>query len=132
MKKITLVLVMAAISTGAMAEWVKISRSDDLDFYADSSTIRTDGKLSKMWVLFDFKTAKVGTNGAFLSLTNQFEFDCAGERVRMLAETGYSGPMGSGGVTHQPSVAPSWSPPFAPRTLLGFALDVACGKVKQK
>ena len=132
MKNIFLALLLAATSTAAMSEWVKLSRTGDLDFYADPSTILNEGKLSRMWVLFDFKTAKVGTNGAFLSITDQFEFDCAGERPRMLAEIGYSGPMASGDVTHKPSVEPSWMSPIPPRTILAFALEVACSKVKQK
>jgi len=65
--------------------------------YFDPDTIRRKGNLVTMVQLIDFKTMQGGRSPSRFSSTKiQKEFDCAEERLRLLALTDFWGNMGTG------------------------------------
>ena len=61
MKKLLLTLLLAAVSSSAMAEWVYVAKNKEGTYavYADPTTIRKAGNTVKMWGLDDHKTTWV-------------------------------------------------------------------------
>lgn len=86
------------VSSGlAYADWMSLGASDSgTTVYADLATLRREGDLVKMLVLFDFKTTQTKADVSFLSAKAQMEYDCAEQRYEGLAVTYFSGNMGSG------------------------------------
>jgi hypothetical protein len=81
-----------------------------MDFYVAPSTIRRSGASARMTDLFDFKTPRQFERRTFLSARNEYEYDCARSRRRMLTTTGFSGHMGQGTVVASDAVAGPWEP----------------------
>ena len=52
MKKLLLTLMLAVVSSSAMAKWVKVSEDKLVTAYADPTTIRKNGDKVKMWALW--------------------------------------------------------------------------------
>ena len=71
----------------AYAEWVKVSGGDEAEktVYVDPATIRRNSNLVKMWQLQDYKTVQTVGGIRFLTAKEEWEFDCAEERSRVLA-----------------------------------------------
>jgi len=105
-----IVVVMLMLSTSAWAEWTHVNDDDTFVLYADMATIRTAGNTVKMWTLVDFKTAKGSTGQAYLSHKSQWEYDCAGERLRLLYISWHSGQMGQGDTVDSDGDAGTWTP----------------------
>jgi hypothetical protein len=85
----------------AYAEWVSISLTKmegGYDVYADPDTIRRNGYLVKMWILYDYKTLQSATGVAHLSDSIQLEANCIEKLQRRLAYRWWSGNMGNGNV----------------------------------
>lgn len=89
-----LLLSLLLLATGsAWAEWEEVSKTDRATFYADKTTIRKDGNLSKMWSVYDLKQRdKDGS----MSSRSRHEYDCKGERRRYLATSSHAEPMAGG------------------------------------
>jgi hypothetical protein len=99
-------LLMSPVPTSA--EWVAVER-DYLSpgrqtVYVDSDSIRREGSLVTVSQLIDFKGMQ-GNQGLgllgfgphrYLSTKTHKQFDCATQRVRLLAFTEFSHPMGTG------------------------------------
>jgi hypothetical protein len=86
---------------GATLQWMKFGTSPangGMELYVARSSIRRSGDSAKMWDLWDFKTRHAFEGKPFLSARNQYEYDCARGRRRMLGTTGFSGHMGQGTV----------------------------------
>ncbi len=51
MHKVILLIAMTILSNSAMAEWTKISKTNDgsITYYLDSSAISSDGNIIKVW-----------------------------------------------------------------------------------
>lgn len=95
MRKTILMLLLAAISSGAMAEWVWVWISTDGEkWYIDPQTIKKDGNLRRGWVLINEPAA----DKDFGSLSNRalVAFDCKGERSSVLQISYHSEPMARG------------------------------------
>ena len=73
------ILLTLLVSSGpAYAEWMSLGESDaGTTVYADSATMRREGDLVKMSVLFDFKTIQAKADVSYLSAKAQMEYDCA-------------------------------------------------------
>ena len=86
------------VSSGpAYANWMSLGASDSgTTVYADLATLRREGDLVQMLVLFDFKTTQTKADVSFLSAKAQMEYDCAEQRYEGLAVTYFSGNMGNG------------------------------------
>lgn len=85
---------LAAMSTGAMVEWVKVGGdTDGTTSYIDPPTIRKDGNFRRLWALDDLKQrGKLGE----MSRRVLNEYDGKEARIRFLSMNEHSGPMASG------------------------------------
>jgi len=81
-----------------------------MDLYVARSTIRRSGASVHMTDLWDFKTPHKFERRTFLSARNEYEYDCARSRRRMVSTTGFSGHMGQGTVVGSDAVAGPWEP----------------------
>jgi hypothetical protein len=95
--------------------------------YVDPDTIRHKGEIVKMWHLLDYKTMQPLLRGSFMSEKSQAQFDCAEERVRLLAITNFSGSMGSGNAIYTDIDEGKWGP-VAPRSIAEALWEYACSK----
>jgi hypothetical protein len=106
-------LTLLSLTSGpAYAEWVKVSDSDETGktVYVDPATIRRNSNLVKMWQFYDFKTVQTVGSIRFLTAKEQWEFDCAEERSRVVARKEFSGNMGSGTMVSTNSQVGKWVP----------------------
>ena len=90
MKKNTLMLLLAAMSTGAIAEWVRLWGNDVLEGYVNPDSIRKKGKNVVTQNMFDFKKPWEYNGNEYRSSVVLFEFDCAEERARSLESIFYA------------------------------------------
>jgi hypothetical protein len=126
MKKTILMLALAAISTGAMAEWVELEPG----FFADSNSIRHVGDNVRITFVKDLLREKLVQGRPYLSVTSRREFDCSLKRQRALLVEFYSGQMAQGSVVADD---PRGSPWVSARE--GEDIDMwnlACSKAKLK
>ena len=128
-KKIGTTLLLAALSTGVMAEWTQVGNSDGITIYADPTTIRKNGHMVKMWYLFDESTPQSIPPGTppFSSTKFQGEFDCAEERSRRLYSSYHSDQMGAGSVVDVNASQRQWTP-VSPESIIEALWKVACHK----
>lgn len=98
MKKTILALLLTALSTGAMADWVRFSEDAEAVLYVDSASSAKNGDLVKMRNLFDFKKVKQQAGASFLSIEMHEEYDCAKKQVRGVGATAFSENMSKGAV----------------------------------
>lgn len=128
---IWLLMSLLLLSRGlAYAEWVWISstkREGGYDVYADPDTIRRNGDLVRMWILYDYKTLQLAAGSARLSDSTQLEANCKEKLQRSLAYTWWSGSMGSGNVVFSYSTEGNWMP-IQTGTVGHTLWSFACGK----
>ena len=104
MKRLLLTALLVLSSGPAYAEWMSLGASDSgTTVYADTATIRREGDLVKMSVLFDFKTMQTKADVSYLSAKAQMEYDCAEQRFEGLAVMYFSGNMGTGNLLDRSS-----------------------------
>ena len=104
MKRLLLITLLVLSSGPAYAEWMSLGASDSgTTVYADTATIRREGDLVKMSVLFDFKTMQTKADVSYLSAKAQMEYDCAEQRFEGLAVMYFSGNMGNGSLLDRSS-----------------------------
>lgn len=114
----------------ADVQWVLLGTSaanGGMDIYVARSTIRRSGHSAQMWDLWDFKTAHQFEGKRFLSARNQYEYDCAGTRRRMLSTAGYAGHMGQGAVVGSGHDPLAWEPVGASGPIRDH-WNIACAK----
>ena len=127
---ITLLITLLALSRGPVyAEWVPVASNDErgVTTYVDPDTIRLKGYLVKVWTLFDWKSIQAASGDSYLSSKEQIQFDCAEERVRLLAFSLFSDNMGSGNVVHTDSYETKWEL-IQPRSINRVMWKFACTK----
>jgi hypothetical protein len=125
-----LLITLLVLNSGpAYAEWMAVGESDlGTTAYADSTTIRREGDLAKMWVLFDFKTAvQKKQGGSYWSAKAHMDYDCTEQRYEGLAVMYFSGNMGNGNVLVGSTIKGKWLR-ISPGSLDHSLLKVACGK----
>lgn len=84
---------LAATATCAHAEWVKVVESAGTAYYLDPATLVRDGGLRRIDEIQDYATPRPG--GA-RSRRLQFEFDCGGERWRVVSVADHEDAMAHG------------------------------------
>lgn len=129
-RRLLIALTLLVLSSGlAYAEWVKVSVSDETGktVYVDPATIRRDSNLVKMWQFYDYKTVQTVGGNRFLTAKEQWEFDCAEERGRVVARKEFSGNMGGGTMVFTNSEVGKWIP-VIPGSISQTVWEVACGK----
>jgi hypothetical protein len=129
MTRLFLITLLLLSSGPAYAEWVKVSESDDAGktVYVDQATIRRNSNLVRMWQFYDYKTVQTVGGNRFLTAKEQWEFDCAEERSRVVARKEFSGNMGSGTMVFTNSQVGKWLP-VMPDSIGRTVWEVACGK----
>jgi hypothetical protein len=103
----------SAANAPAEARWEMLGTSaanGGMDLYLDRSTIHRSGSVAQMWDLWDFKSAHAFEGKPFLSVRNQYEYDCAGMRRRMLVTRGFAQHMGRGTTVASSEDALAWEP----------------------
>ena len=128
MKKTILTLLLAAMSTGTMAEWQKIGINGGNTQYVDSSPIREDRNMVKAWTLIDSETPnRVGTDEPHLSMKIQEEYDCKKEQFRVLSSSTHTSNMGQGRVITY-SITPTEWVGIPPDSFAALKSKLLCGK----
>jgi len=131
MRKLIVMMLLAIVSSGAAAEWVKIREagfSSGYDYYADPVTIRRSGDVVKMLTMNDFKTKQIRTSGyQYLSSTAQNEYDCKRDRLRMLSSVLYEKNMATGFSLDTSIDSSNWKA-VTPGSIDEAAWKLACGK----
>ena len=126
----SLIILLLLSSGPAYAEWVVLPGGGDdavLAVYVDPGTIQRKGDLVKMWSLYNFTTIQTNASTPYSSYKAQNEYDCAGERSRILAVTFFSGQMGRGQVVFSDSAENDWQP-VAPESIGRSLWKRACSK----
>ncbi len=128
MKRLWLGVLAAATCGAAAAQWTEVGGNDDTTVYADVTSLgSTPAKTATMWTLVGSKTARQVGAVSFSSVKTQFEFDCAGQRLRELESAFYSGPKGDGTLVGRHAEAGAWEP-VVDGTLKEGLARVACEK----
>lgn len=130
MRKVILMLLLAVLSSSAMAEWVKVGANDKSTIYADPATIRKEGNMVKMWRLKNYGSPKVysfSTN-TVLSDREQSEYDCKEEQYRSLYISYHSEKYGKGEVVYRDTYPASNWRPVEPDSIGAELWKLACGK----
>jgi hypothetical protein len=102
-----------ADSGGAAADWKLLGSSaanGGMDFYVAPASVRRSGDVARMLSMFDFKTRHTIDGKTFMSTHNVYEYDCARQRERMVATTGYAERMGKGVVVESTRDVLPWQP----------------------
>jgi len=100
-------------TSGAPLQWKLLGHVDNaggIDVYIAPSTVRRSGDKARMLDLFDFKKRQSFEGKPYLSARNEYEFDCARSRQRMLGTTGFSGHMGKGTIVASSEGDGVWEP----------------------
>lgn len=129
MRKLILILLLAVVSNGAAAEWVKIySGKKGSNLYADPTTIRTNGSHVKVWLLIDHSSPNPDVGGATsLSAVGKVDCDCKEEQFQAIAETHYGMNMGLGSVVWSRTEPSPWKV-GEPGSGYEAIIKYACGK----
>jgi hypothetical protein len=126
-----LIILLVLCSAPAYAEWVLVDKGKNgVTVYVNPDTIRRKVEMVTMWVLFDFNMANtIGDNQSYLSLKEKIEYDCDGERGRILTLTHFSDHMGTGKVVYidADEHKAKWQP-VQPDSFNHTLWKVACGK----
>lgn len=130
MKRLLLTLLLAIVSSSAMAEWVYVTKTtkeaektNAFTAYADPDTIRKTGNKVKMWVMYDYYSAM---SLGVISASHKEEFDCKEKQMRQLFLAGYSEHMADGETVFIRNVRDDWEL-VSPDSVGGAVLEFACG-----
>jgi hypothetical protein len=129
MRKVILLL-LAVVSSNAMAELVQIGGHGGLAIYTDLSSFHKEGNIARMWNVYNYNMARRDAGGKlYLSEEEQVEFDCAEEQMRTLYFSYRSGNMGEGELVKFNSNSDNikWDP-IEPGSTDALLWKYACGK----
>lgn len=104
---------MASADTGPAVQWKLLGHTvanGGFDVYVAPASVRRSGDRARMLGLFDFDTRQTFEGKAFRSARNEYEYDCARPRQRMLGTTGFAERMGKGAVVASSDGALPWQP----------------------
>lgn len=128
MRKVILMVMLAAVSSNAMADWVRVNQDEEMTVYAHPSSIRNKSSKVKMWSLYDYQLEKVLPSGkSYQSMKVQEEYDCKREETRTLGISFHAGNMSAGEVIFTGSKAQGWKS-VSPETAQESLFKYACGK----
>jgi Surface-adhesin protein E len=127
-KTILMILLLAVVSSNAVAEWVAIGTGDGSILYANPNTFRKSGNIIKMWTLTDYNSAREIAGEKFLSEKSQEAYDCKEEQAKMLYFSWHSENMGKGNVVFTANKPQRDWTPVAPDSIGEVSWKFACGK----
>lgn len=131
MHKVFLTLLLAAMASSAMAEWIEISVNGGMTTFANTN-IKKFGSFVVAWRLYDFPKAHLDSDGeSYQSIKSLSEYDCRADRSRLIYVANFArkGGLGSriSSEIHLPSINRTWVP-VAPRSIDEAAMKIACGQ----
>ncbi|MDP1740571.1 MAG: hypothetical protein Q8M51_13070 [Polaromonas sp.] len=111
MKRLFIALAIACLSGGAAAQWMPVMVDQMVITYIDRTTARgtsAKGGLVRMWWLMDYQLVQIADEKGYFSRLHHSEFDCRGQRARMLSVALLSEQMGMGQVVFEDPVPRRW------------------------
>lgn len=121
-----LLLSLLLLATGsAWAGWEKVASTDEATMYVDRATLRKDGNLRRMWEVQDLKQRD---KDGEMSRRTRYEYDCKGERYRILALSTHSKPMAGGKTLLSLGENPRGWGDIPPGTTAEYELKIACAR----
>lgn len=128
MRKAIFILLLAVVSSNAMAEWIKFGTVDNgnITYYLDPTTISNNGEMAQMLILQDYLTAQ--SDRHYLSAISQSEYDCKKEYVRPLSISLHSGNMGGGEIIEKVTARDDAWITIPANTMFANMWKLACGK----
>ena len=128
MKNLVLILILAVVSSSAMAEWIPVVTNDTGTItYVDPATARKASNKVKIWELVDYKTVQEDADGRYMSAMVRTQYDCKEEQTRILYGGFLSENMGRGDVVSTHNEAVKWEP-VEPESIGMVLFEFACGK----
>lgn len=125
--KTILMLLLAVVSSGAVAEWINVSTDESgSSVYADPATIQKVGNRVKMWVLFDYRKATLDAGDRIMSIRKHEEYDCKETQVRLLYISKHSGRFTEGKMVYLNDIPNNEWVPVAPGSILEDLWKYAC------
>jgi len=121
-------MLLAVVSSSAVAEWLEVSRNETSAVYADLANVDRTGDVAKMWTLLDFKAPQARPYATpYMSQKAQHEYDCKERRARIVHFLRYSENMGGGEVVPTDSEPEEWNP-VATGSVVEKLWEIACRK----
>jgi Surface-adhesin protein E len=125
MGRMILAVLLAVISSNAMAKWVKVRENNETIFYYNPASVRLSGDRASLIQLSNFKEAETTGTDAYLSSKSQVEFDCKESQARRLVYSLYARHMAKGRVIYTGKNIQEWRP-VSPGSPMGDYLEIAC------
>jgi len=129
LKQICLVSVLLAASTGALAEWFKVSEGEadgGYRIYLDPKSVRKTASKAKVWTMTDYTEYQSTPGGIqYKSILAQHEYDCQDGIWRTVLLTAYRQGMLEGRVVHTEKEPSSWAP-VIPDTSADVKFKLVC------
>ena len=123
----SLLLLLAAVSTCAAADWVRLWENDVLGGYVEAESVRKKGNNVMSRNMFDFRNPSEYNGNEYRSSLLLYEFGCAKERARSLESIFYAEGKAEGAIVDSWSVPGAWHP-VLPSTPLEAFMNYACEK----
>lgn len=114
-------------SSGAIADWVEVFKSNQQTLYANPTSLLKNGFKVKMWRLTDYKVPEINGDFVYSSKKLYEEYDCQKEQYRLLYVSLYPENMGAGKTMYTHSETYSWQP-ILPDTDGEAMWEIACGQ----
>lgn len=121
-----LLTAMLFVASPAWAAWTLVKDADGTSHYIDPLTLRKAGHLRR---IAELTSTTLASKGGAASHRLLVEYDCRGERYRLLQLTAFTGPMATGnifGTLDQPAAGGEWHTASA-GTVASDVLKVVCG-----
>jgi len=134
MRKVILLMLLAIASHSAMAEWREIGGNDSYTVYINPKIHWENGKMAKMWHLFDYKAMRSSNcHIDYISSIMQYEYDCKKWKFRSIYLSAHAKHMGRGeGSIVQTSPYPDQWEPVVSGSFGQVLFNTACGLEKSK
>ena len=125
MHKVILMVLLAIVSSSAMAKWVEIAKDEEETFtaYADPATIRKTDNRVEIWILTDYMMAQEPDD--MKSSISLDEYDCKKKKRRLLFLSAYTGHMTEGKSIYTYTKRTDWLP-VPSGSVSGALLEFAC------
>jgi hypothetical protein len=121
-------VLLTAMSSCAMAEWVRLWGNDVLEGYVDPASIRKKGKNVVTQNMFDLKKPSEYLGNEYRSSVVLYEFNCAEEQARSLESIFYADGKVEGAIVDSGSTPYAWHRVF-PETPLASFMMYACRSI---
>jgi len=103
--RLVFVLMSLLCASPARAEWLRVSKTEEMSIYIAPTAISRKGHYQRFWQLHDYRTPDENGDHSARVFT---EYDCRKGRFRSLQWAFFRGPMGSREVTAWRSKPEDW------------------------